>query len=273
MNLRFRLLLIAGLGLGSLLLFWGCQKTEAELEQAQSTSDNHPEDLFTTLSPDLKVFLQENLRNAEGVPASAFLESEKNIPTLRAGLSYYKIQMRGNTFNGYYPFVRSACFILSPTIRAAGGVNFNNGVNHADIGLFSGSPLVGQAGAIWFTSNTAMCRYGNTGCSTAASALDLVTTAWDPQKRILTIRPDGRFFGNAAAGNALVGMLNIFNAKTSVAAQIYRIIGGSMSIQFSADFRSVAGVINITGTSFYGGSTGTPYTVQFSGTLTSYCNQ
>lgn len=264
------LLLFCGL---SAIIFSGCQKEDV-LTITESVPDANATRFFDELPADLKQSLADASRRAEGNPAASILGAPSTKePSLRGALSYYKIQMSGSTFNGQYPFSRSACLILSPTIKAAGGVNYNNGINNADIGLFSGSPIIGQAGAIWYTSNTAMCSYGNTGCSTGASALDLVTTTWDSKNRILTIKPDGRFFGNAAAGNSLVGMLNIFNAKSSVTAQIYRIISGEMAIQFSADFKKVAGVIKFNGTSFFGGGGAVPYQAKFSGAVTSYCNQ
>lgn len=264
------LLLLCGL---SALTFSGCQKEDV-VTITESAPDANTTRFFDELPADLKQSLADASRSAEGNSAASILGSPSTKePNLRGALSYYKIQMSGSTFNGQYPFSRSACLILSPTIKAAGGVNFNNGQNNADIGLFSGNPTLGQAGAIWYTSNTAMCSYGNTGCRTGASALDLVTTTWDAKNRIFTIRPDGRFFGNAAAGNSLVGMLNIFNARSSVTAQIYRVISGEMVIQFSADFKTVAGVIKFNGTSFFGGGGAVPYQAKFSGALTSYCNQ
>lgn len=179
-------------------------------------------------------------------------------------LAYYSITISGQTFE---PFSRTGCLIVSPQIvPAAGNINFNNGPNARDIGLFSGSPIVGQAGAIWFGTNTSMCELANIGCNIGASGLDIAFVTADETTGTLNISLDGQIF-NVPNGNAITGTLNIFNWQSGVTAQIINIVQGTMSLRFSADAQSVTGEVRFTGYNI-----GTvPYHATISGTRVNSC--
>lgn len=50
-----------------------------------------------------------------------------------------------------------ADLVITPTIDTAPQATTNNGVNPVDVGIFTrASPLVGNAGALWFGTNTSL---------------------------------------------------------------------------------------------------------------------
>lgn len=272
--MKFRKLLPFVLFLGSALcILFGCQKDEAiAIEQNTEAINPADEDLFKVLPNAIRQWMDSTVLDPQSETAESLFSNaapqEKSItPTLR----YYSIKMTGSSSNGMYPFSRTACFAFSPTVKAAGNTNLNNGTNHADVALFTGNPGVGQAGAMWFVSNTALCKL-NVKCSNSTSAVDLVQTSWDAKNRRLRITLDGRFYNNAAAGSSILGMLNNFNLTNGAWASPYRIIAGEMLLQFSSDYRQIAGEIRFNGTSTWG-SGSLPYFAKFGGSTTNFCNQ
>ena len=272
----------------SSLLFTACEKdtveTNGSLEHlVQPVLDSLQSEIelpnliageafFKHLPADLQhhTFSQNDLSG--NTTAENLLQPKANDLNPRSNGVYYNIQFSGNTFGGYYPFNRNGCMILAPRIPGAGNVNLNNGANIVEVALFSGTPFSTDRGAVWYGTNTAMCQYGNTGCSTYDSALDVAYTQWYPEYRALVVEVDGRFYNNSAAGNSILNMLNIFNATGSFTSQSYRIISGYMVIYFSEDWSRTGGEILFYGSSMNGYAP-VEYRAQFGGYSIAYCNQ
>jgi CARDB/Secretion system C-terminal sorting domain len=198
---------------------------------------------------------------------SSHTASAQCIPNTRAT---YDISLSGSTSNGGN-FSRTGRMIVDPRITAAGGVNLNNGPNDREVGIVSGFPAgTPEPGAIWFFTNTAMCRPLGTGCNSTPvnAALDVVFTSISANK--LTIRLDGTVYGNAGAGNVLTAnLLNNFSARGGITASLYQIISGTIELTFSNNGRTVSGTIDITGTSGLGGVGTSSYFANVSGTCAS----
>jgi len=248
--------------------------TDLDLPEISIPEISNANTLFEVLPDSLRQWLTTAGAEVDGAEVRSLVEGDERAVTLRnANLSYFRVVLEGSTLGGQYPFRRSGCLILSPTIRPVGGNQVPNDENILDLGLFSGMPVVGQRGAINFMTNSAMCQYGNSGCHNAAAAIDAVDMGYLPEYRALVIQLDGRFFNNAAAGTSVLSFLNLFNASDNFAqAMPYHIISGYMVVQFSEDFRSLAGEIKFYGSSLFGHSP-VEYRASFAGRPTSYCKE
>ncbi len=215
--------------------------------------------LFEQLPDSLVTWLEEQTEE----------EPEANIET-RAGLQpTYQVYMKGKTVGGQYRFSRYGCLQLRNTVRAGNLGNLSNGRNPFDLALFSGLPVAGQRGSIWFMTNTALCQINDQiGCLNNGGALDVVHMKYDAKERLLVIDVDGNFVNNAAAGNSLLALLNIFN--TTNYSPAYRIIQGRMVIQFSRDFKTLAGATYLKGSSF--STAPVDYYAEFAGRTSRNCN-
>jgi ribosomal protein S8E len=189
------------------------------------------------------------------------------IPNNRAT---YNVNISGSTSNGG-SFSRTAAVIVDPTITAAGAINLNNGVNDREVGIVSGFPGGNpEPGAIWFFTNTAMCRPLGTNCNSTPvnAALDVVFTQITGNK--LTVTVDGTVYNNTAAGNILTAnLLNNFSARSGVTASFYQIVSGTIELTFNNNGQNITGTINITGTSGLGGVGTSTYTATITGSCAS----
>jgi hypothetical protein len=158
----------------------------------------------------------------------------------------YSIRISGQT--SYGSFVRNGALLVTPRIRAAGGVNFANGPNAREVGLFSGRPPSSpEQGAIWFATNTAIFqRVGIGNVNQGLAALDVAYVTAGPSS--LRVRIDGDFYGLPAARTAL---LNCMNASSGVLANVYQLIGGTMVVAFRGRRGSrVSGAVSFVGNGY-----------------------
>jgi len=190
--------------------------------------------------------------------------ANSEVETRSFSIWRYNIKIDGKTFNAY-PFSRNGQLTVTTGIKAAGSKNLSNGVNSHEVGFKSGNPAGSpSAGAIWFGSNTALCKYQNMDCNIIPqnAAIDLVYTKW-LNSNTLQVDIDGRYFSGTAGGTSLLGFLNNFNAKSGITASKYRVISGRIILKFSGN--NVTGTINISGSTLSGYLDGCPYTATFSG--------
>ena len=158
----------------------------------------------------------------------------------------YAVAINGQT--AYGSFRRTGLLLVSPRIRAVGGVNFRNGPNAREVGIFSGRPPSSpEQGAIWFATNTAIfqrLRIGNVNQGLAALDVAYVTAG----RSSLTVRIDGDFFGLPAARTAL---LNCMNARSGLLANVYQLIRGTMVLRFAGSRGGrVSGVVDFVGNGY-----------------------
>lgn len=175
----------------------------------------------------------------------------------------YRVQINGEVVQQggvTSRFSVPAFVMIVPTIDpAAFGVS--NGPNPIDVGIFTDpSPIVGVAGALYFGTNTSLC--GVIGCNTRFSALDTTFVTVNPAQGSVNIVVDGNLFGLTAAR---LNIFNIFNARTSLLAQIYHVLTGQVVLQFGNGAQTVAGSLALGGSSGFSG----PYvTTVYQATLT-----
>lgn len=142
----------------------------------------------------------------------------------------------------------------------------DNGVNPIDVAIITdnnvASPLVGATGALWFGTNTSFCVLVN--CTIGASAIDTAYVQFDPTRGQVLITVDGNIFGLPAAR---LNTFNIYNVTSGIAAQVHNVLAGQVFIQFSNAGQTVAGTINLYGSSgFAGPNLTSQYVANFSGT-------
>ncbi|MEM1324027.1 MAG: hypothetical protein AAGG75_27445 [Bacteroidota bacterium] len=190
------------------------------------------------------------------------INNQSDIPEQ---LTYYDIDIDGDIWGD---FSRSACLFVRPTVTTPSGINFNNGVNEREVGLISGFPGGSPAkGAIWYFTNTALCRDGSTGCNSTPvnAALDLARVTVNESAGTIIVRLDGTIFNNSGAGSTLTSsFLNHFTANSGLLATLYQLIEGEIRLNFSEEGDRVSGTIDMRGVNFSGTGTA-PYTASFSG--------
>ena len=182
-----------------------------------------------------------------------------------AQVQVYEVAISGTTgFSGAgvpsAQFVHQGTLVLTPTINPAPALN---DVNPVDVGIFttSASPLVGQAGALWFGTNTALAQ--QVGVRAGGVGVDIAFVDFEAATNQLFIAVDGNAFGLPAAR---LNAFNIFNVTTGLAAQIHNVLAGMIQMQFSADFSTVSGTISLGGNSgFAGPAVTSEYQAQFMG--------
>lgn len=130
--------------------------------------------------------------------------------------------------------------------------------NPLDFGLFTEvSPIVGQAGALWFATNTAFCELVN--CSVSGIA-DLATV------QAQRVEQGIEAVALANTGTTGYGTLNIYNLTSGVAAQVHHVMGGGVHFILDEEQEAIFGEIALDGSSGFGGPGVTSrYTAQFSG--------
>lgn len=170
----------------------------------------------------------------------------------------YQIQLVGESFE---TFDRSGCLLITPTISAPG--NNENGVNPLEVGIFSGSPYQGSAGAIsWVTNTQLMCDFIPATCPTQSAALDMAEVTVDEADNQISIELPG-------IPTAMTSQLNIFNARSGVTANVYQAVEGKMVIEFAPDGK-VTGEVNFDGRGMISAGTAN-YQATFEGEQTSEC--
>lgn len=167
-------------------------------------------------------------------------------------LTIYQIQLRGEALDRNIPFLRSACLVLSPRIEEQGAEDFQNGDNVIDIGLVSGQPsTTSELGALWFFTNTQLCRFSPNGCTIGATdaALDLAFVDYDSKTGRVTADIDPLIFDNEGAIEILYdGKTFVFSGGTEQEEEVlYTIIRGSLELFPSEDLQSISGTISFTG--------------------------
>jgi hypothetical protein len=158
-------------------------------------------------------------------------------------------------------FIQEADIVIVPTIDPTDALN--NGVNPIDIGIFTTtSPIIGNAGALYFGTNTSLSSL--VGSNQGASALDITFVTVNNSVGQIGIQIDGNAFG---LPSARLGTFNIFNLTDGVTAQIHNVLAGTVSLQLSNGGQSIQGTIQLGGSSgFSGGNVTSLYSATFTGT-------
>ena len=137
----------------------------------------------------------------------------------------------------------------------------NNGVNPVDVGIFTNpGPIVGQAGALYFGTNTSLSSI--VGSTLGASAIDVAIVGVNQASRTVSIEVDGNAFG---LPTARLNTFNIYNLTTGITAQIHNVLAGRIEMSFNGN--EVQGTIQIGGSSgFTGPGITSNYIAGFTGT-------
>lgn len=140
--------------------------------------------------------------------------------------------------------------MVLPT-RDASGVNFDNGRNVRDIGIFVGSPFASpQAGAVWFATNTTVfADVGIGNVNQRLASLDVAYVTVNERSGAIGVRVDDQSI-------ARTSQLNSFNVKSGLTANVYQILGGGMELRFNRRGSQVSGALDFIGSGYlYPGST------------------
>lgn len=164
----------------------------------------------------------------------------------------YNVRISGTTFfgNTTFPSAQTAYspvqeFELDGTLvvgpaQESSGVNFNNGINARDVGIFIGRPSANPtAGAVQFATNSAVFRdagKGNVQQKSAALDVAFVTTN---EQGVLKVRVDDKA--------ARTVQLNTFNVRSGLLANVYQILAGSMELKFYDVGQEVRGTLDFVG--------------------------
>ena len=171
----------------------------------------------------------------------------------------YELALEGVTYSGNttFPtdqtqyqaieqFSRSALLVVLPTQSSAAD-GLNNGVNARDVALFSGNAAHGEAGVIWFATNTRLFSYVNATVPQQLAALDVAYVTADEAAGTVQVVVDGNFAGLPAARTS---QLNFFVRRTSLFAGVTQILVGQMVLQFAEGGASVSGQLAMAGVGY-----------------------
>lgn len=153
-------------------------------------------------------------------------------------------------YNAAHTFTLRGALVVLPT-RDRSGVNFDNGRNARDVGIFVGRPFSSpQAGSTWFATNTTVfADVGIGNINQRLASLDVAYVTVNKRGNTITIRVDDQSI-------ALTSQLNSFNVKSGLTANVYQILAGGMDLTFSKDGRQVKGTLDFIGSGYlYPGST------------------
>lgn len=153
-------------------------------------------------------------------------------------------------YSAHQSFTLRGMLVVLPT-RDRSGVNFNNGRNARDVGIFVGRPFSGpQAGAVWFATNTTVfADVGIGNVSQRLASLDVAYVTVNERRGTVSIRVDDQSI-------ARTGQLNGFNVKSGLTANVYQVLAGETDLRFSANGRQVSGELDFIGSGYlYPGST------------------
>jgi hypothetical protein len=162
----------------------------------------------------------------------------------------YRVEIQGEVSEGSkrIPFDVGGWVLVTAPYDAIGGSN--NDVNLIDIGVKTDtSPLVGVSGALWFGTNTSIMGDLDLGVIPNGGSVDIVSERVE----------DDVVYADVIMELSPVNTLNLFNVDTADAngggAQINNVLTGTVSIRFAADGSSIAGRVDVGGTSGMGGPT------------------
>ncbi len=153
-------------------------------------------------------------------------------------------------YSAYQTFTLRGLLVVLPT-RDRSGVNFANGRNARDVGIFVGRPFSSpQAGAVWFTTNTTVfADVGIGNVNQRLASLDVAYVTVAERDGTISVRVDDQAI-------ARTSQLNSFNVKSGLTANVYQILGGGMELRFSSNGRQVSGNLDFIGSGYlYPGST------------------
>ncbi|MBW7883109.1 MAG: hypothetical protein H3C34_10805 [Caldilineaceae bacterium] len=153
-------------------------------------------------------------------------------------------------YSAYQDFTLRGALVVLPT-RDTSGVNFNNGSNARDIGIFVGSPLSSpQSGSLWFATNTTIFADVGVGNSIPGNAsLDIAYVSVDERGGALSVWVDDQSI-------ARTSQLNMFNVKSGLTANVYQVLAGGVELSFGSGGRQVSGALDFVGSGYiYPGST------------------
>ncbi len=191
----------------------------------------------------------------------------------------YAITMTGTVFSGSTNFLDTTTvftplsnFTLpgSLLVEPPVGVNFTptgqttNGVNARDVGFFVGSPIAGQAGALWLVTDSFLYSQVHINLPTSEVFDDAFVTANEQTGR-LDMRLDGDLSGLPYA-RAVVQ--NNYGLTSGLLGELAQILTGGATLQFSPDGRTVSGSVRVLGGGIIEPGS-SAYQATFTGTRTS----
>lgn len=153
-------------------------------------------------------------------------------------------------YSAYQTFALRGTLVVLPT-RDRWGVNFDNGRNIRDVGIFVGSPFANpQAGSVWFATNTTVFSdVGIGNVNQRLASLDVAYVTVNERDGTVSIRVDDQSI-------ARTSQLNSFNVKSGLTANVYQILAGGVDLRFSSDGLQVSGMLDFIGSGYlYPGST------------------
>jgi hypothetical protein len=191
----------------------------------------------------------------------------------------YAITMTGTVFSGSTNFLDTTT-VFTPlsnftlpgglVIEPPVGVNFTptgqttNGVNARDVGFFVGSPIAGQAGALWLVTDSFLFSQVHINLPTSEVFDDAFVTA-NAAAGTLDIRLDGDLSG---LPYARVVVQNTYGLTSGLLGELAQILTGGAKLQFSPDGRTVSGSVRVLGGGIIEPGS-SAYQATFTGTRTS----
>ena len=165
----------------------------------------------------------------------------------------YRVTLSGDvgllSGSGSVAVNRAGRVYLSPTLDpdALSG----NGRNPVDVAIVTDvSPLVGNAGALWFGTNTSMCTVVH--CTIGASRVDVAHVTRTGNQ--ISISVDGNAFALPAAR---LNTFNVYNLQTSLLTQIQNVYVGQIELTLGGN--QINGTLLLNGSSGFGHPTPTTY--------------
>lgn len=162
----------------------------------------------------------------------------------------YAITIQGITASGNTAFPQQdTTYVPEQRFRIAGKLIVVPGqdrtgvteINPIDIGVFCGNPHMGQAGAIWFATNTRVFAIAGIGNRIQRdAALNAARVSINEASGTVTA-------SIASRERAMASQLNFFNKSSGITALPYQIIAGKLTLRFSADGAQVSGQMSFIG--------------------------
>jgi hypothetical protein len=151
-------------------------------------------------------------------------------------------RQRNTTYATQRKFRLSGKLVVVPAQDSTGV----NGINARDIGIFCGNPIAGQAGAIWFASNTRVFALVGLGNNVQRNAnLNAARVSIKENSGVLNAFV-------AARNISMSSQLNFFNTTSGITAVPYQITNGRLALRFSEGGDRVSGEMRFIGTGYVG---------------------
>jgi hypothetical protein len=201
-------------------------------------------------------FLSWNITSAQtggGNATTSTIPSVAVYDIVISGATYFgdtNFPGSATRYSAYQNFTLQGALVVLPT-RDASGVNFDNGRNVRDVGIFVGSPFASpQAGAVWFATNTTVfADVGIGNVNQRLASLDVAYVTVNERSGAIGVRVDDQSI-------ARTSQLNSFNVKSGLTANVYQILGGGMELRFNRRGSQVSGALDFIGSGYlYPGST------------------